>query len=90
MKGPEEGGTKKEYEEFLEKFQNHVTIICDFGKDIVHLLKHMEDPKIPDPTDMTAFEEEVKWKVRLWSQEVDRYGDRRAVLEENKGELMGF
>ena len=55
-----EGGTKKEYEEFLEKFQNHVTISWDFGKDIGHLLKHMEDPKIPESIDMTVAKEAVK------------------------------
>ena len=36
---------------------------------------------------MTVAEEAVKWKVRLWSHEVNRYGDRRAALEENKGAL---
>ena len=47
----------------------------------------MEDPNIPEPTDKMVAEEELKWKVRLWIQEVDRYGDRRAALEENKGAL---
>ena len=36
---------------------------------------------------MTVAEEAVKWNVRLWSQEVDRYGGRRTALEENKGAL---
>ena len=36
---------------------------------------------------MTVAEEEVKWKVRLWSQGVDRYSNRNAALEENKGAL---
>ena len=47
----------------------------------------MEDPKIPELTDMTEAKEAVKWKVRLWIQEVYRYGDRCAALEENKGAL---
>ena len=29
----------------------------------------------------------VNWKVRLWSQEVDIYRDRRVYLEGKKGEL---
>ena len=37
LSAPEEGGTKKEYEDFLEKIQSHVTIGWDFGKDIGHL-----------------------------------------------------
>jgi len=32
LKSPEEGGTKKEYETFLETIQNHITITWDFGK----------------------------------------------------------
>ena len=87
LKAPEEGVTEKEYEEFLEKFQNHVTISWDFGKDIGHLFNYMEDPKIPKTTDMMVAEEGVKWKVRLWSQEVEIYGDRRIYLEGNKGAL---
>ena len=87
LKAPEEEGTKKEYEYFLEKTQNHVTIRWDFGKDIGRLLNHTEDPNIPEPIDMTASEEAVNWKVRLWRQEVYRYGDRRAALEKNKGVL---
>ena len=71
----------------MEKVQNHVTTRWDFGKGIGHLLKHIEDPKIPDPTEMTVDEEAVKRKVRLCSKKVDRYGDRRTDLEENKGAL---
>ena len=67
----------------MEKVQNHVTISWYFVKDIGHLLKHMEDPKIPEPTDMTVSKEAVKCKVCLWSQEVDRYCDRHAASEEN-------
>ena len=67
--------------------QNHVTIRWNFGKYIGHLLKHMEDRKIPEPIDMKVEEEAVKWKVRLWIQIVDRYGNRRAALDENKGAL---
>ena len=61
LKVPEEEGTKKEYEYFLEKTQNHVTIRWDFGKDIGHLLKHMEDPTIPELTDTKEAREAVKW-----------------------------
>ena len=71
----------------MEKVQNHVTTSWYFGKDISHLLKHMEDPKISEPTEMMVSEAAVKWKVRLWSQEMYIYGDRRAALEENKGVL---
>ena len=68
----------------MKKVLNHVIISWNFGKDIGHLLKHMEDPKIPEPTDMKESKEAVIWKVRLWIQEVDRYGNRCTDLEENK------
>ena len=45
LSAPEVGGTKKEYEIFLEKIQSHVTIGWDFGKDVGHLLKNMETLK---------------------------------------------
>jgi len=83
LNAPEEGGTKKEYEDFLEKIQSHVTIGWDF-------MKNMEDPVIPEPKDMTDDEEKVKWKKRLWDQEVDRYGTRCVALEENKGALYAI
>ena len=44
----------------------------------------MENPTISEPTYMTTAEEVLKWKVRLWSQEVDRYRDRQAAFERNK------
>ena len=87
FEGPRRRSRQEGTWEFLEKIQKHVTISWGFGKDIGHLLKHVEDPTIPEPTEMTVAEEAVKWNVRLWSQEVDRYGGRRAALEENKGAL---
>ena len=47
----------------------------------------MEDPTIPELTDMTEAEEAVKWRVRLWIQEVYNYGDRHAALGVKKGVL---
>ena len=60
FKATKEGGTKKEYEGFGEKIQNHVTISWGFGNYIGHLLKHMEDPKIPETIDMTVAKKAVK------------------------------
>ena len=60
LKSPEEGGTKKEFDDFLEKIQNHLTISWDFGKDIGYVVKHMKDPKIEEPTDMTSDQEKDK------------------------------
>ena len=50
LKCPEEGGTKKEYEDFLDKIQNHVTLAWEFGKDTGHVVKTDE---LPDMTFLT-------------------------------------
>lgn len=47
----------------------------------------MKDPKIEEPTDMTSDKEKDKWRVRLWNQEVDQYGARTQLLEDNKSTL---
>ena len=90
LKSPEEGGTKKEFDDFLKKIQNHLTISWDFGKDIGYVVKHMKDPKIEEPTDMTSDKEKDKWRVRLWNQEVDQYGARTQLLEDNKSALYAL
>ena len=53
LKSPEEGGTKKEYEDFLERIGNHATITWDFGEDITYILENNEKPTFPEPTDLT-------------------------------------
>ena len=39
---------------------------------------------------MTAAQEKVKWKVRLWAQSVDRYQMRTEALESNKSVLYAM
>ena len=90
LKAPEEGGGKKEYEDFLERIQNHVIINWTFGTDIGELVKTMEEPKIEEPQDLTDEQEKVKWKTRLWAQNVDRYGMRMEALESNKSALYAL
>ena len=80
LKAPEEGGSKKEYEEFLDRIQNHVIINWGFGSDIGTVIKTMDDLEIEEPQDLTDEQEKVKWKARLWAQSVDRYGMRQEGL----------
>ena len=68
---------KKEYEEFLDRIQNHVIINWGFGSDIGTVIKTMDDPEIEEPQDLTDEQEKVKWRVRLWNQSVDRYGEQQ-------------
>ena len=83
LKSPEEGGTKKNYEEFLETIAHHVTISWTFGTDMGYVIQNGEDPVIEEPKDL-AKEEDTKWKLRLWEAKVDAYGRRVSLLEENK------
>ena len=87
LKSPEEGGTKKEYEDFLEKIDSHVSINWEFGQDIAYVIKNSKLPVFVEPKDLTATEETTKWKVRLWNQKVDRYGLQNSTLEDNMGAL---
>ena len=90
LKCPEEGGTKKEYEEFLDKIQNHVTIAWEFGKDTGHVVKTGELPDIKKPEDISDEDEKSKWKMRLWENAVDRYGSRTNALSDNLSALYAL
>ena len=44
LKTPEEGGTKKEYEDFLETISTHASVSWEFGEDIAHVLEQTNKP----------------------------------------------
>ena len=73
LKAPEEGGTKKEYEDFLERICNHVTITWNHGTDIGTLIKTNKKPMLSPPADLTASEEKSRFKVRKWELQVDKH-----------------
>ena len=81
LKSPEEGGTKKEYEEFLERISNHVTITWNHGTDIATLIKNNKKPTLLPPADLTANEEKSMFKVRKWELQVDKHLTRLEYLE---------
>ena len=90
LKSPEEGGTKKNYEDFLEKIQNHVSITWPFGDDIAYVLDNNARPKIPEPKDLPDDEQKIAWKKRIWNQKVDRYGLRIEALDDNLGAMYAL
>ena len=51
LKAPEEGGNKKEYEDFLEKIGSFVTITWSGGQDAGSILRNGELPDIQPPPD---------------------------------------
>ena len=90
LKAPEEGGTKKEFEDYLDKIGNYVSISWPFGEDIAHVLEHSKKPEIPEPDDLTSEESKKEWKIRVWNQKVDRYALRIDTLEENMGAMFAL
>ncbi len=87
LKAPEEGGTKKDCEDFLEKIQNHVLLAWEFGKDVGYVVKNGEMPDIKQPTDLSKEDAKVAWKTCIWNHRVDRYALQMDTLTLNLGAL---
>ena len=83
LKSPEEGGTKKEYQDFLDKLENHITMAWDEGADIRQVVSSGELPDIEEPEDITDEEEKSKLKQRMWILKVDAYVARDSALKGN-------
>ena len=83
LKAPEEGGTKKEYQDFLDKIENHVTMAWDEGADIGYVVS---DGKLPDvevdkPADLGEDPSEIDRQV--WLLDVGAYAMRKRTLKGN-------
>ena len=89
LKSPEEGGTKKQYDDYLDKLQNHLMIGWAGGRDISQVVKNQE-PDIPEPVDLTEKEKTSDWKKVAWTRKVEKYGERVDLLDENKGALYSL
>ena len=90
LNSPQEGGSKKEYEDFLDKIRTHVTIRWEHGKDIGELVKDGKEPDIGEPDDITMDDSKSFLKMRRWQFLVDRYSLRLVALEENKTSLFAL
>ena len=64
LKTPEEGGTKKEHKDFLDKIENHIELTWPKGGDIAHVLTEKEDPCEAEPKSLTPEEEQLPSKVQ--------------------------
>ena len=56
-KSPEECGVKKEYDDFMEKMENHVAIKWPQGSEIMYFVKNGENPDMDPPADLTEVEQ---------------------------------
>ena len=59
------GENKKEYQDFLDTIQTHVSINQEFRQDIVYVIKKNVIPTFTEPQDLSTSKEKQKWKVRL-------------------------
>jgi hypothetical protein len=81
---------KKEYDNFIDNIDSHVSINWEFGQDIAYVIKNTKAPDFVEPKDLSTDEQTTQWTVRLWNQKVDRYGLQIATLEDNMGALYSF
>ena len=90
LKSPEEGGNKKDYEDFLDKIASFVTITWTGGSDVGSVLRSGELPDISPPIDLTDDELKSKLKVRQWERKADLHTDRVVTLDNNKTALFAL
>ena len=90
LKTPEEGGTKKDHKDFLDKIENHVEMIWPQGGDIARVLTEKEDPYDPEPTKLTAEEEKLPSKVAEYNDLKREYREKEKILKENKRSLFAL
>jgi hypothetical protein len=92
LKCPEENGTKKEYQYFLDKIENHVMMAWKEGADIGHVVKYGEKPDIDTDKPVNLTEEESKDEVEktLWLEDVKDFAKRRKTLKVNLTSLYAL
>jgi len=66
--------------------------LCRIGtsEETSFVLKNTKLPTFDEPEDLSDEDEKIKWKVRLWNQQVDRYGLQINTLEENLSALFSL
>ena len=87
LKSPQEGGTKKEYDDFLDKLENHLLIAWTGGQDIGALLRNNQELKIPPPVSLTEDQKKDDFHLLVWKTRVKKFVDRADLLERNKTSL---
>ena len=65
LTAPAEGGTKKEYEEFLEIIASHITVNWEEGNDIGELVRYNKEPILPTPKDISDEDQKSRLKLRM-------------------------
>ena len=73
LMSPEEGGTKKDHEDFLEAIAFGMETTWANGADVAHVIKQGEVPRIKEPTDLPKNKKHQEWEKRKWDKH--RAGD---------------
>ncbi len=90
LKSPEEEGTKKQYDDFLETIENHLLQGWIGGRDIGIMLKNNKALKIPEPTDLTDEQKKFEWQHVVWKTNIKKYVERVEIYEANKDSLYSL
>ena len=90
LKSPQEGGTKKEYDDFLEKIENHLLVAWVGGPDIGEMLRNNVELKLPPPASLTDDQKKDDFHLLVWQTRVKKYVERTDILEQNKTALYSL
>ena len=73
LKTPEEGGTRKAYEEYLETIQNHIALTWEGGRDLKKMMMNSKEPEIKEPEELSESDSKSKLRTALWNMKVENY-----------------
>ena len=90
LKAPAEGGTRKNYEDFIKNIRSHIMISWDGGSDLGYLMENMKEPELELPDELSESEKKSMLKVRLWELKVVKYSNREDLLREGKKSLFAL
>ena len=90
LKAPAEGGTRKNYEDFIKNIRSHIMISWDGGSDLGYLIENMKEPELELPDELSESEKKSMLKVRLWELKVVKYSNREDLLREGKKSLFAL
>ena len=90
LKAPAEGGTRKNYEDFIKNVRSHIMISWDGGNDLGYLMENMKEPELELPDELSESEKKSMLKVRLWELKVVKYSNREDLLMEGKKSLFAL
>ena len=80
LKCPEEGGGKKEYDDFMDKIVDHTNVTWTCGDDLATIIRGKGDPTIepPEKLDKTIVLED--WEKAEREAAVQFYGQRVMIV----------